>query len=75
MGIQAYVYNTESSAVSKIASVNTQEGLPSEAATTYCNHEFNNTKWIIKYSPNIGMDTVFGEQPIDFDYIDPQPDI
>ena len=54
-----------------IDAINIVEGYPSEGATTYCSYEFNNTKWIVKYSPNIGMNVKFGYEPVDFEYIEP----
>jgi hypothetical protein len=66
--ILAYVFNTELEVTDKIAEIDESKGYPNAGADTYCSYEFNNTKWIVKYSPNIGMDIVFGYEPIEFDY-------
>jgi hypothetical protein len=66
--ILAYVFDTEEEAVDKIAAIDESKGYPNAGADTYCSYEFNNTKWIVKYSPNIGMNIVFGYEPIEFDY-------
>jgi len=75
MIIEAYVFNTEPEVLAKISEINEAEGFPSEAAETYCNHELNNTKWIVKYSSSKSptMASVFGYEPSDFDYIEPIP--
>jgi hypothetical protein len=66
--ILAYVFNTELEVTDKIAEIDESKGYPNAGADTYCSYEFNNTKWIVKYSPNIGMNIVFGYEPIEFDY-------
>jgi hypothetical protein len=66
--ILAYVFDTELEVTDKIAEIDESKGYPNAGADTYCSYEFNNTKWIVKYSPNIGMDIVFGYEPIEFDY-------
>jgi hypothetical protein len=66
--ILAYVFDTELEVTDKIAEIDESKGYPNAGADTYCSYEFNNTKWIVKYSPNIGMNIVFGYEPIEFDY-------
>ena len=58
--ILAYVFDTELEVKSKISEIDAAKGYPSAGADTYCSYEFNNTKWIVKYSPDIGMNIVFG---------------
>ena len=71
MIIKAYVFDTEQEVLNKINEINENEGYPNEGADTYCSHEFNNDKWIVKYSPYIGMSDKFGYEPSDFNYITP----
>ena len=68
--IKAYVFNTEQEVTDKIGLINTAEGYPNAGADTYCSYEFNNSKWIVRYSPNIKMNDKFGYEPIDFECIE-----
>lgn len=67
-----YVFDSEELMLAKIGEINEAEGYPNAGADTYCSYEFNNTKWIVKYSPDIGMNIVFGYEPISFQYIEPE---
>jgi hypothetical protein len=67
--ILAYIFETELEVTSKIDEINESKGYPNAGADTYCSYELNNTKWIVKLSPNIGMEDVFYPKVAeDFDY-------
>ena len=57
--IKAFVYDTEPELTDKIEKIDAIKGYPNAGAETYCSYEFNNTKWIVKLSPNIGMEQMF----------------
>ena len=72
--IQAFVYDTEQEVTDKIALINAAQGYPNAGADTYCSYEFNNEKWIIKLSPDIGMETMFlPDVAEDFEYQEDYP--
>jgi hypothetical protein len=71
--ILAYVFNTELEVTDKIAEIDESKGYPNAGADTYCSYEFNNTKWIVKLSPNIGMEEMFLPKVAEeFEYIEPE---
>lgn len=73
MIIKAYVFDTEDEVKSKIAEIDLAQGFPSAGASTYCEYEFNNEKWIVKDDVDTDMEEKFGYNPIDFDYKENYP--
>jgi hypothetical protein len=67
MEIQAYIFNTEEEVKGKILEIDNVFGFPDEGALTYCSYEFNNNKWIVKFTQD--MLSVFGYEPSSFNYV------